>query len=157
MTYAQLVAALEANEHEHALQAVSRIRYRILEGQLARAVEARRAAERRLHEHICDENDEMNRLRAENRRLLGELDLLRRTLSSETPAAVRPAAAPQEEPNPPRPYQPHRGKRLPMKSSAALRNSPLVQRALRGEPFPEPPEPGTFDPTITEEEEANAI
>lgn len=147
MTYQELKAALLANKHEHALHAVSRIRYRMLEGQLARAVEGRKAAERKLHEHVCDENDEINRLRAENRRLMGELDLLRRALSSETPTA------PTAEPNPPRPYQPNRSKTLPIKSTSRLRNSDLVRRALRGEPLPEPPEPGTFDPTITEEDQ----
>lgn len=151
MNYQQLRATLEANEHQHALRAVSHIRYRMIEGQLARAVEGRRAAERKLHEHVCDENDELNRLRAENRRLMGELGLLRKALSSVAPATVQPALA--VEANPARPHQPSRSKRLPMKSSAALRNSELVQRALRGEPFPEPPEPGTFDPTITEDEE----
>lgn len=151
MTYAELRAAIDANEHQHALDGVALVRYRMLEGQLARAVEARKAAERELFEFVCNENDEMNRLRAENRRLMGELDLLRRALSSAAPSVAQPVAQAVEV-NPPRPYQPNRGKKLPMKSGAALRNSELVQRALRNDPFPEPPEPGTYDPTITEED-----
>ena len=144
MNYQEIRALLLANKHDHALQAVSRIRFRMLESQLARAVEARRTAERKLHEHVCDEHDELNRARAENRRLQRELGVLRQALSLAAPGTVPQAQRPGS-------------KRLPRKSASAIRNSELVLRALRGEPLPEPPEPGTFDPTIDEEEAHHAV
>lgn len=80
MTYPELRALLVQNKHEHALEGVGRVRFRMLEGQLARAVEARREAERKLHEHVCNENDELNRAKAENRRLSGEVAVLRKAV-----------------------------------------------------------------------------
>lgn len=150
MTYAELRSALMANEHQHALEGVAKVRFLMLEGQLTRAVEARRTAERKLHEHVCTENDELNRAKAENRRLQRELDVMARTLSLAAPLAVGSGNS-REILNPPRPFQRPGRKGPPRKSSTAIRNSELVQRALRGEPLPEPPEPGTFDPTIDEE------
>jgi hypothetical protein len=149
MTYHELRAALLANQHHHALDGVGKVRFLMLEGQLTRAVEARRTAERKLHEHICTENDLLNHARAENQRLRRDLDLLRQALSSAASGTV-PVAQPVEV-IPPRRSWPNRSKGLPMKSSSAIRNSELVQRALRGEPLPEPPEPGAFDSTIHEE------
>jgi hypothetical protein len=87
MTYAELRSALMANKHQHALEGVARVRFRMLEGQLARAVAARREAERKLHEHVCTENDELNRARAENRRLLGEVAVLRKAVLLAAPPA----------------------------------------------------------------------
>jgi hypothetical protein len=82
MTYQELRALLVQNKHDHAVEAVSRIRYRILEARLARAIEGRLTAERKLHEHVCSENDELNRLKAENRRLQGEVAVLRKAILS---------------------------------------------------------------------------
>lgn len=149
MTYAELRSALMANKHAHALEGVGKVRFLMLEGQLSRAVEARKQAERTLHEHVCTENDELNRARAENRRLQRELDAMTRALSLAAPTAAESGNS-REFPNPPRPYQRPGRKGLPRKSTG-IRDSELVRRALRGEPLPEPPEPGTFDPTIDEE------
>jgi hypothetical protein len=80
MTLQELKSLLLQNKHDHAVEAVGRIRYRMLEGQLARAVEARRQAERKLHEHVCSENDELNRAKAENRRLMSEVAVLRKAI-----------------------------------------------------------------------------
>lgn len=80
MTFPELRALLLQNKHDHAVEAVGRIRYRILEARLARAIEGRLSAERKLHEHVLDEHDELNRLKAENRRLLGEVDVLRKAV-----------------------------------------------------------------------------
>jgi hypothetical protein len=88
MTYQQLRALLVQNKHEHALEGVGRVRFKMLEGQLARAAEARREAERRLHEHVCSENDQLNRLKAENRRLLGEVAILRKAVLLAAPRTV---------------------------------------------------------------------
>lgn len=142
MTYADIRAALEANEHRHALNAVSSIRYRMLESRLVRAVDARKEAERKLFDHVCTENDELNRLRAENRRLHVENAALNRALLLQMPAE-RPAVVPPERPRP---------KPRVKGASSRLRGSALVQRALRDDPFPAAPEPGTFDPTVTDED-----
>lgn len=85
-TWADLRAMMMANKHEHALRAVGNVRFLMLEGQLARAVAARKDAERRFHEYVCSENDELNRLRAENRRLQTENAALTRVLLSDRPA-----------------------------------------------------------------------
>lgn len=130
MTYAELRASLDAQEHEHALLALERIRYRTLEARLARA-EAIAEQERRLrYEHTLTENDELTRLRAEVVRLRAEKDLLRRTA-----LAQAPAAAPRPAPIPKRREQ--HGMRL---SEAAL--------AIMRRP---PPDPAAFDRTIAEE------
>jgi hypothetical protein len=90
MTLPELKVLLLQNKHEHALEGVAKVRFRMLEGQLARAVEARKAAERKLHEHVCSENDELNRAKAENRRLSAEVHLLRKAvlLASPSPGGV---------------------------------------------------------------------
>lgn len=79
-TWADLRALMMANKHDHALKAVGNVRFLMLEGQLARAVAARQDAERRFHEYVCSENDELNRVRAENRRLRTENEAMTRAL-----------------------------------------------------------------------------
>lgn len=131
MTYAELRASLDAQEHEHALHALERIRYRTLEARLARA-EATAEQERRLrYEHTLTELDELTRLRAEIVRLRAENDLLRRGAVSQAPAGrpAQPPAAP--------PYPKARQRHDARLSAAAL--------AIMRRP---PPDPAAFDRTI---------
>lgn len=145
MNLAALRALLDRNEHDAALGAVGRIRYKMLEGQLAKARADADDARRRLHDYQLDEREEVARLRLEVRKLQAQLHALQQQamiLAKYQPLTGAPARA---EPAPVAPRKPPR--RLSL-----IANSPLVQRAQRGEPYPEPPEPGTFDPTIEEEE-----
>lgn len=140
MTYAELCARLDANEHAHALHAVERIRYRTLESRLARA-EATAHQERRLrYEHTLGENDELTRLRADVARLRSENDLLRRVALAQAPA--EPPAPPPTGPQTPAP--PGKGgqqAQTPRLSAAAL--------AIMRRP---PPDPAAFDRTIRDGE-----
>jgi multidrug efflux pump subunit AcrA (membrane-fusion protein) len=128
MTYAELRSLLEANEHEHALGALERIRFRVLEGRLAQA-EATAERERRLrYEHTLTENDDLTRLRAENLRLRSENEALRRAVL---------AAAPAEHQ-----AEPRRHATKPLLSPEALA---IMYR--------DPPDPAAFDRTIGKGEE----
>lgn len=82
LTYPEMKALLLQNKHRHALEGVGSVRFMMLESQLARARQERKEAERKLHEYICSENDELNRLKAENRRLMSEVAVLRKAILS---------------------------------------------------------------------------
>lgn len=80
MTPRELRANMEVVERMHALGQPERVRYAALEARCKRA-EALALEERRLrYEHTLTENDALTRLRAENRRLHLELDMLRRAV-----------------------------------------------------------------------------
>lgn len=146
---AALRATLEAQEHEHALGLVGRIRYRLLERQRDRAIGARKDAERRLFDYQLDERDEMLRLRNQVRHLEADNEALRRAVLLATPQGQPAPPVAAHAPNPP---APRHGKPIKRIAPNLLLGSPLVQRLLHGEPAPEPPEPGTYDPTITEDD-----
>jgi hypothetical protein len=133
MTYRELCDRLDRNEHEHAREAVERIRYRMLESRLARA-EAIAEQERRLrYEHTLAESDELSRLRAELARLRTENKALRQT--------ALPDGRPDEPRNaPPAPAPRHRQPQ-PLRLSPAARA--IMQRS--------PPDPAGFDRTIEED------
>jgi hypothetical protein len=132
MTYRELCDRLDRNEHEHALHALERIRYRTLESRLARA-EASAEHERRLrYEHTLTEADELCRLRAELARLRTENKALRRTAlpdgRPDEPRSAPPAPAPRQR------------QQQPLRLSPAARA--IMQRS--------PPDPAAFDRTIEE-------
>lgn len=132
MTYAELRARLDAQEHEHALHALERIRYRTLEARLARA-EATAEQERRLrYEHTLTENDQLTRLRAELVRLRAENEFIRLAALARIPPEP-PPAAPALPTLRPKARRQH-ATRL---SAAAL--------AIMRRP---PPDPAAFDRTI---------
>lgn len=139
MTYAELRARLDANEHEHALHALERIRYRMLESRLARA-EATAERERRLrYESTLDENDELTRLRAEVTRLRSEVELLRRAALSAAPVERQPEPRPATRPPVPAPQR-----------RQATR--PLLDPAALAIMYRDPPDPAAFDRTIEDED-----
>lgn len=131
MTYAELRASLEAQEHGHALMALERIRYRTLESRLARAEATAEEERRRRYEHTLTENDELTRLRSEVVRLRAENDLLRRTALSQAPAD--------------RPLQP------PASPKARQQQAMRLSAAALGIMRRQAPDPAGFDRTITEE------
>lgn len=142
MTYAELRSALDANEHEHAVQAVSRIRFGMLEARLEHEMRRREAAERDLHEYRLSENDEVNSLRMKIRHLEAENMALRKAVMMAGGPTVQADSRIDKEKEFPRP-------KGPSSEIYGMRLSPAARALLAREPV----DPAAFDRTIDQDEE----
>src|SRR3954470_15276709 len=134
MTYAELRSALDANEHQHALDAISRIRFLMLEARLKHEMARREAAERDLHEYRLSENDEINNLRARIRHLEAENMVARKAVMMSAGATASFDSQVDEKKGFPKPKGP---------SSAiyGMRLSPSAMALMARNP----PDPAAFD------------